>query len=179
MDFIAIDFETANPSRNSAVSLALTIVRDNSISDEFYTLINPQTTFHRRNIQIHGITSQDVVNAPTFPLIWEQIKMFFTSDQLVIAHNAPFDNSVLKNTLLSYNLIVPTFLSLDTARLSKQLLPHLVNHKLNTVANALDIPLVHHHNALDDSLAAANILLKEYAQFGETPINQAIKLYQS
>ena len=177
MNFIAIDFETANAKRNSAVSIALTIVQDNIVKDEFYALINPQTEFHQRNIQINGIHPTNVVNAPTFPLIWEQIKPLFTEDNLIIAHNAPFDISVLKNTLLSYDLAVPKFLSLDTVTLSKKLLPDLPNHKLNTVAQVLDIPLLHHHNALDDSLAAANILLKECNLFGEATIKEHIKQY--
>ncbi|CAI2581589.1 hypothetical protein AKUH4B406M_04750 [Apilactobacillus kunkeei] len=39
MNFVAIDFETANNQRASACSLALTVVRDNKVVDEFYTLI--------------------------------------------------------------------------------------------------------------------------------------------
>ena len=55
MNFIAIDFETASGKRFSACSLALTVVRDSQITDQFYTLINPQTPFFWRNVQIHGI----------------------------------------------------------------------------------------------------------------------------
>ena len=46
MNFVAIDFETANNQRASACSLALTVVRDNKVVDEFYTLINPETDFN-------------------------------------------------------------------------------------------------------------------------------------
>ena len=99
MNFIAMDFETASAKRYSACSLALTIVRDNQIADEFYTLINPQTPFFWRNVQIHGIHERDVADAPTFPEVWEHIKGFYTPEKLVIAHNNRFDNGVLKSTL--------------------------------------------------------------------------------
>lgn len=66
MNFIAMDFETANGKRYSACSLALTIVRNGQIADEFYTLINPHTKFFWRNTQIHGIHERDVQNAPDF-----------------------------------------------------------------------------------------------------------------
>ena len=100
MNFVAMDFETANGKRYSACSLALTIVRDSKIADEFYTLINPQTDFFWRNVQIHGIHEEDVQDAPTFPEVWQHIKQFYRPAQLVIAHNNTIDNSVLKNTLL-------------------------------------------------------------------------------
>ena len=45
MDFVAFDFETANAKRNSACSLALSVVRNGQIVDEFYSLINPQAEF--------------------------------------------------------------------------------------------------------------------------------------
>lgn len=55
MNFVAMDFETASGKRWSACSLSLVVVRQNQIVDEFYTLINPQTPFFWRNVQIHGI----------------------------------------------------------------------------------------------------------------------------
>ena len=39
MNFVAFDFETANAKRNSACSLALTVVQNNQIVDELYSLI--------------------------------------------------------------------------------------------------------------------------------------------
>lgn len=50
---------------------------------------------------------------------------------------------------------------MDTVKTSQRFYPELPNHKLDTVCQALDIDLQHHHNALDDSLACANILLTE------------------
>ena len=81
MNFIAMDFETANGKRYSACSLALTVVRNGQIADEFYTLINPHTKFFRRNTQIHGIHERDVQNAPDFPEVWEHINQFYTPDK--------------------------------------------------------------------------------------------------
>ncbi|CAH0418783.1 3'-5' exonuclease [Periweissella ghanensis] len=176
MDFIAFDFETANASRNSAVSLALTVVRNDQIVDEFYSLLNPHTDFHWRNVQIHGIRATDVIDAPTFSELWPVIAPFFAPDKLVIAHNAPFDNSVLKASLAANDISLPSYQSLDTVRVAKKAFPNLSNHKLNTVAEYLQIPLDHHHNALDDSVAAANILLQINQQFGAAMAQPFIKL---
>ncbi|TPR17964.1 exonuclease [Apilactobacillus timberlakei] len=176
MNFTAIDFETANNKRASACSLAITVIRNNKIVDEFYTLINPEVEFNWRNIKVHGLHAEDVTDAPTFPEIWPIINHFFTYDKLVIAHNNSFDNSVLKNTLLRYDLIVPKYLTLDTVKTSKYFFPEFENHKLDTVCENMNIDLHHHHNALDDSLACANILIKQQKEFGNDAIKQFIKV---
>ena len=43
MNFVAMDFETANGQWHSACSLALVVVRNDQIVDSFYTLIKPET----------------------------------------------------------------------------------------------------------------------------------------
>ena len=157
MDFVAIDFETANGKRDSACSLALTIVQNNQIVDELYSLIKPEM----------------VADSPKFNELWPHIQQFFGPDQIVVAHNARFDNSVLKKTLEHYQLPEPHYLSLDTLATSRAFYKGLPNYRLNTVCDALDINLEHHHNALDDCEACANILLEQTDHFG-TP---ALKPY--
>ena len=48
---------------------------------------------------------------------------------------------------------------IDTVQISRIAYPELYNHKLNTVAEYLDIDL-NHHNGQSDSLACMMILLK-------------------
>ncbi|WP_107148187.1 3'-5' exonuclease [Lactiplantibacillus plantarum] len=176
MNFVAMDFETANAKRDSACSLALTVVRNNQISDEFYTLIKPESDFFWRNVQIHGIHEADVADAPKFPDVWQHIEPFFQRDRLVIAHNAPFDIGVLRNTLAHYGISAPEYLSMDTVKTSQRFYPELPNHKLDTVCQALDIDLQHHHNPLDDSLACANILLTEAQAFGTEQLKPFVRV---
>ncbi|MCC5896164.1 MAG: 3'-5' exonuclease [Alkalibacterium sp.] len=174
MDFTAIDFETANRQTHSACSVALTIVRNSEIVDEYYTLIQPETWFDRMNTQIHGIRETDVVDAPKFPEVWNDMKQYFTDEQLVIAHNMPFDKRILSGTLEYYNLQTPRFLTLCTVRSSRALLKTLPNHKLNTVAAHYGIPLNHHH-ALDDARACATILLNQEKEFGVSSLKRFVK----
>lgn len=177
MNFVAMDFETANGSRYSACSLALAVVRNDKIVDELYSLINPHVPFYWRNVHINGIHEKDVANAPEFPELWDHIKQFYRPDQLVIAHNNSFDNNVLKNTLLHYEITPPTYLTLDTVKTSRAMFPSLPNHKLNTVADALQIDLHHHHNALDDAQACANILLYQENKFGPASLKPYIRRF--
>lgn len=177
MNFVAMDFETASAKRFSACSLALTIVRNDQIVDEFYSLINPQTDFSWRNTQVHGLTQADVADAPIFPTVWDHVGSFFDRNKLVIAHNAPFDNGVLKSCLAHYGLEQPIYQTLDTVRTSRKFFPEFPNHKLNTVCDQLEIELNHHHNALDDSQACANILLYQEQHFGIEPLRPFVKVF--
>ncbi|NVY97083.1 3'-5' exonuclease [Lactobacillus sp. DCY120] len=178
MNFVAMDFETANQKASSACSLALALVENSRIVDTFYTLINPQTHFNSRNIAIHHINPRMVQTAPTFDLVWPHIKALFNEDHLVVAHNAPFDNRVLKETLAFYQLQAAPYWSLDTVRTSRKFYPEFPNHKLNTVAQALKIKLEHHHHALDDTLACAEILLTTQAQVGTEALKKMTRIIQ-
>ena len=175
MNFIAFDFETANHEKHSACSIALVMVQDSKIIGEYYSLIKPETAFHWRNIQIHGIRPEDVADAPTFPEVWQEIQHFFQAKRLIVAHNAAFDCNVLKGCLDYYDLPQPHYLSLCTVRTSRQLFPSFANHKLNTVCQELGINLTQHHNALADSQACAEILLYQAQQFGTEPLKKLVK----
>lgn len=176
MNFIAFDFETANYQKHSACSIALVMVKNDEIVGSYYSLIQPETDFHWKNIQIHGIKPEDVVSAPKFPEIWQVIKPYFKENRLIVAHNASFDCNILKGCLEYYGLEQPHYLSLCTVRTSKQLFPEFENHKLNTVSEKLGISLDNHHNALDDSLACANILLYQANHFGVDPLKKLVKV---
>ena len=176
MNFIAFDFETANFQKHSACSLALVFVQNNQVVGEFYSLIKPETDFHWRNIQIHGIRPEDVRDAPTFPEVWQQIQGYFQENRLLVAHNASFDCGVLQGCLDYYGLPRPHYLSLCTVRTSRKLFPDYPNHKLNTVCEQLQIPLNNHHNALADSQACASILLHQVQKFGTEPLKQLVKV---
>ena len=98
MSYVALDFETATGSHNSACALGMVKFDGDSILDEFYTLINPPVVkFDLFNIGIHGIHQEDVKDSPTFADISGSV-MAFIGDSVVMAHNAGFDLKVLKAT---------------------------------------------------------------------------------
>ncbi|WP_110943536.1 3'-5' exonuclease [Virgibacillus senegalensis] len=158
MQIAAIDFETANRYRTSACSIGVVIANENGIIDEFYSLINPLMEFDSMNTYIHGIEEQDVVDAPTFDELWPTLKPYL-SGRLVVAHNASFDMSVLRQTLDRFELTYPEFDYLCTVTMSKKVWPELPNHKLHTVAGHNGIEF-YHHNALEDARAAALLMVE-------------------
>lgn len=158
MNYVAIDFETANRSRSSACSMAAVTVEDGQIVKTAYSLIRPPTLqFDYWNTKIHGITAQDVADKPTFADLWQKIKPHL-ENKVVIAHNAAFDMSVLRSVLNEYTLPYPRFQYVCTVDIARRVWRDSDNYKLSTLAERFAIKF-DHHNALHDARACAMIAL--------------------
>ena len=71
MEFVAIDFETANRDASSACALGLAIVKGGKITAKHHWLIRPPQDYFRADFtDIHGITAAAVRNCPSFKEIW-------------------------------------------------------------------------------------------------------------
>ena len=172
MDFVAIDFETANEKRHSPCSLGLCVVENNKVVLEKYWLIRPkELRFNPMNIWIHGIREGDVANEKEFDALWDELKPLLEG-KLVVAHNAAFDISVLRQTLSLYDIPYPTFNYCCTMIMSKHFYRYLDNVKLNTVSKHLGFDFTHHHAAAD---ARANILLNIQEELGLNEIHTLAK----
>ncbi len=176
MNFVSIDFETANEKRHSPCAVGLVVANEHKIIDEFYSLINPMMSFSGFNIGIHGITENDVQEAPTFAELWPQLNNYL-SNNLVIAHNASFDMSVIRNTLDYFQLPYPEMEYLCTVNISKKIWPHLQNHKLNTLASHHKINFEHHH-ALEDARVAAKVFMKALDERKADSFDSFLKICQ-
>ena len=120
-------------------------------------------------------TAEDVKNAPTMAEVWPKIRKLYQPGMLVAAHNARFDCRVMEKSLARYNIPAPHYFAIDTLATSTAFEPDLPNHKLDTVSDALNINLWHHHNALSDSEACAGILIEENKRVGDDPIKKMVK----
>lgn len=159
LNFVSLDFETANEHKNSAISLAVVTVEDGKITKRGYSLIKPPVMqFNQEFIGIHGIQPEEVTNKPTFDQLWPAIYNNHLKGKMLVAHNAKFDIDVLRATLDYYNLEWPDLEYTCTVRISRRVWPTLANHKLNTMGAYLGISF-NHHNALDDAEVCAKVAI--------------------
>lgn len=177
MDFVAIDFETANADRSSACAIGMVIVEDGRIFDKRYHLIKPSDPyFDPFNVSIHGITEEDVEGEPEFDELWPSIKDYF-GNRIVIAHNASFDMSVLRHVLDEYGIPYPGLPYSCTRVISKKMWPMLAGHSLDVVADHLAIDFVH-HDAMEDALACARIAIHACEKTGANSIDELARLLE-
>lgn len=167
--FAAIDFETANGQRSSVCSVGIVIVRNGVVTDKVYRLIRPRPNFYSYwTTQVHGMVFEDTAGAPDFPEVWAEIAPLIAGMPLV-AHNSPFDEGCLKAVHALYQMTYPGYHFHCTCRLSRKLHKELPNHQLHTVAAHCGYHIEHHHHALADAEACAEIMLtilNEYPDLG-------------
>lgn len=162
-DFIAIDFETASRSMGSACAVGICVVKDGVIAQTRSSLINPVGPFIPEFIDIHKITPDDVVDAPTFGDLWQYLGPVLDGNTLV-AHNAKFDMAVLEQCVRRYSCSEINARVLCTLEISRQFWPEMPSHGLSALARAHNIDL-DHHDAASDAQASASLLIKAVEQF--------------
>jgi DNA polymerase-3 subunit epsilon len=161
LDFVAIDFETANRQRASACQVGLALVRGGRIVESQGWYIVPPTgadDFDPMNIRIHGITPKKV---RAEGISWrESVERMIPliADLPLVAHNSPFDRSVYTRANDLVGVSAPTYRWEDSVRLARRELPALDNHKLHTVTDELGIEFLNHHDAYADAVACAEIV---------------------
>lgn len=160
IDFVALDFETANRSPASACAVGMVRVRDGKMIDRDSFLIRPPSghdEFVPFNVQLHGISRERVSHAPQWSEALERITGF-VSDDVLVAHNAGFDVGVLVAATRASKLAVPGlryFCSLRLARRGYQ----LQSYRLPLAAMEAGYELKNHHDPLEDAEACAAIVI--------------------
>ncbi len=168
MDFITIDFETANSYRNSACEIGLSFVKDNQIIETKSWLIRPKINhFDPMNISIHGITAGDVWKEPRFDELWKSDLKDLLENQFLIAHNASFDFSVLRKTLDAYDLPYPDLSYSCSYLFAKKIWTEMPRYDLKTLCNQNEI-YFRHHRAGSDADATAQLALKGFEKMNIT-----------
>jgi DNA polymerase-3 subunit epsilon len=173
LDFTAIDFETANPKRASACAVGLVRVRDGRIADEKATLIQPPPgfgDFSAMNMQVHGITPVMVASAPPWRQVADEIARY-AGDDLLVAHNAPFEISVLRQACAATDLPVPPLDVLCTLDLARRACS-LPSNRLPDVAAEFGVRLASHHDALADARCAAQVAVAMARRHGHDKLEQ-------
>ena len=177
LDFIAIDFETANSFRGSACAIGLAFVKNNQIVSRKYHYIKPKDMhFDPYYVKLHGISERNVKHCPEWPDVWDSIANEL-QDHLILAHNASFDMSVLRHVFDDYKMEYPIFDFHCTRVIGKKVWPGLINYTHNTLARLINIKL-EHPNAHDNAATCAKIALKALETKKEPSLRNFLEKHQ-
>jgi len=174
MNFVSIDFETAAYSRKSACSVGLVKYLDGKAVDTFYSLIRPPKLYIRPDFtEIHGLTVDDVKDAPRFDAIWDSKIKPFIGGLPLAAHNAPFDMSVLREVLEYYELDIPALPYFCTCKLARRTWYDLESYSLGALADKFNIKY-NAHNALDDAKTCGKLVQMAGEEYNSTDIKEML-----
>ena len=159
LNFVALDFETANRARNSACQIGMVKVEDGQVVNQLSLLIRPPDDWFEFTY-IHGLRWEDVGDQPNFKAHWPQIEAFMQGADFLAAHNSPFDKGVMNKCCEHIGKKLPSYPWVDTVKVARKVWD-IHPTKLNNVCDFLQVEL-NHHEALSDAQACAGILLRAW-----------------
>ena len=165
MEFVALDFETANADLSSICQLGFVHYKDGSLQEEWKTYVDPGDYFDEIDISIHGIDETTVKGAPKLRDIASHI-CGYLDGRIAVCHTN-FDRVALYKAYVKYDLRMPKCTWLDSARVTRRTWDQFAyrGYGLGNVCAILGYQFVQ-HDALEDAKAAAYILLAAIEKTG-------------
>ncbi len=174
--FVVFDIETTGfvPGYSRIIEIGAVKVRNGVITDRFSEFINPGVPIPLEIEKLTSISDSMVQDAPPVDVILPKF-LDFCRDCVLVAHNARFDTSFIRHYAEELGLVYD-FTHTDTIEIARLLLRRLGNYKLDHLAKELNIPPFHHHRAVDDAEATAQIFLKLLDMLKERKIETLAQL---
>ncbi|GAA4231141.1 exonuclease domain-containing protein [Postechiella marina] len=155
--YAILDIETTGGKFNEEGITEIAIYKYNGheIVDQFISLVNPEREIQPFVVNLTGINSNMLRNAPKFYEIAKRI-VEITEDCILVAHNAQFDYRILSTEFrrLGFDYERKTLCSVE---LSKRLIPGQPSYSLGKLVRSLGIPVTDRHRASGDALATVKL----------------------
>ena len=155
--YAILDIETTGGKYNEEgiTEIAVYQYDGHQITDQFVSLINPERDIQPFVVNLTGINSNMLRNAPKFYEVAKRI-VEITEDCILVAHNAQFDYRILVTEFkrLGFDFIRET---LCTVELSKHLIPNQTSYSLGKLVRSLGIPVTDRHRASGDAIATVKL----------------------
>ncbi len=155
--FAIVDIETTGEKYNEEGVTEIAIYRfdGHEVVDQFISLVNPEREIQPFVVNLTGINSKMLRDAPKFYEVAKRI-VEITEDCILVAHNANFDYRILQ---LEFKRLGFPYKrkTLCTVELSQKLIPEMESYKLGKLVRALGIPMSDRHRASGDALATVKL----------------------
>ena len=158
--FVVFDIETTgfSPVNNKIIEIGAVKVQNGEITDRFSTFVNPEVPIPFEIEKLTNINDSMVMNADTIEAVLPRF-LEFAKDCVLVAHNAGFDVSFIKENAKRLGL-ESDFTYVDTVAIARVLLTGQAKYTLDAVAKTLGISLENHHRAVDDAECTAQVFVR-------------------
>jgi len=168
--FVAFDTETTGLWAISNRLVEIAAVRfsfEKGQIDSFQSLINPQRKIPPEVIRIHGITDRMVADADPAGPVLTRFFEWIQPDEILIAHNAPFDISFIACELERKSMDFCDNYILDTVDIFRRCFPHFESYSLLSLVLTLDIAHSQEHRALGDAMLVKKLFAQASDKFAD------------
>ena len=156
--YVVVDLETTGmvSSFNRITEIGAVKIQGGKVIDTFQTLINPERSIPSMIQELTGITNEMVRHSPKFKEVADKF-LEFVKDTIFVAHNVSFDYSFLQNEYQRLDVkFVKPFICTKAGM--KKHFPDLGAYGLKKLCDHFQIDLIGHHRALNDAMAATELL---------------------
>lgn len=167
MTFYVLDVETANRDTHSICQIGIVEIKNLSITNKWTFLIDPEGPFEYYNVRVHGITNEDIIGAPKFSDIYEEV-FAILNNQFCVQHTN-FDQAAMDKACVRYNLSLIPIKWVDSAKVAKASYPELKDcgFGLKALSDHFGITF-NHHDALEDATATGKVVIHAITDTGKT-----------
>lgn len=172
--YTVVDVETTGSRSlfDRVIDIGIIRVEDGKITKTFQTLINPGIPIPGWITNITGISSEEVLRAPSFEDVALTIEEYF-EDAVFVAHNASFDYGFIKNEFRRLGIQFRKSI-LCSVKLSRILFPHERHHNLDAIMARHNIACDKRHRAYPDAQAVVEFLTKLEKTVSKKKIIQSV-----
>jgi DNA polymerase-3 subunit epsilon len=172
--FVVVDLETTGGSaaESEITEVGAVKVCGGEVLGEFQTLVRPAGSIPPFVAILTGISDAMVATAPRLSAVLPTF-LEFAHGSTLVAHNAPFDVSFLKEAAARLDYAWPNFRVIDTARLARRVVTadEAPNCKLATLARVFRAATKPTHRALDDARATVDVLHGLFERLGNVNVH--------
>ncbi|WP_302392768.1 3'-5' exonuclease [Eggerthella sinensis] len=155
--YVFLDVEWADAKRHICSIAYQRTDRAGTLLDTSYQLVNPQCEFEPMLQNVHRITEEMVLGAPTFDIVWNRTLGSLVSSNVIVAHCAKSaDCPAIYRSLQYVGITMPALTYIDTGEMAKSMFGPK-NYKLPTCCDYYGIRLDDHHDALCDANACREL----------------------
>lgn len=173
MRFIAFDFETTGtvPGVDQIIEIGAVRFINGQPEAVFSTFVDPLRPIPPGASNVNKIYDHMVKGAPTIDTLLDSFAEF-CGDDIMVAHNAPFDAQFLTADIKKHESAAPKGIVIDSLPIARKVFPGLPNYKLGTLVQHLKIPTAEFHRAEADATYLGHMfsqMMKRISIGGQAP----------
>jgi DNA polymerase-3 subunit epsilon len=175
--FCIIDIESSGGpfGKEAMIEIAAFRYDGEEIVDQLISLVHPHRSVQPYVSKMTGITDKMLLRAPRFHEIAKRL-IEITEDSVIVGHNVDFDYRMLRQEFARLGYVFERK-TLDTIKLSQELIPNLKSYGLDKMCDELGLSRTNKHRAESDARATLElfeILREKDRQKGISSFEQSI-----
>ncbi len=168
---VVFDLETTglSPIHDRIVEIGAVKIVDGEIIEKFSTLINPEVMMTEKNMSIHGITNEEVLDKPKIQEVMLDFYKFCYGS-ILCGHNIKgFDIPFIRENArrMEFDFFNP---QIDTYEMAVRYVKGSKNNKLGSLCDFFGVNNMQAHRAYEDAIATGQVLMHMLSDIPEAVI---------